>query len=89
VTAEVALQLAREAMLTALMVSAPMLIVALVIGLAVSIIQTTTSVQEQTLTFVPKIVAVLLSIGFFGPWMINKMVDYVTGLYNNMSTFIF
>ena len=88
-TMELVLQLAREAMLTALLVSAPMLTVALVVGLAVSIIQTTTSVQEQTLTFVPKIVAVLMSISFFGPWMLSKMIDYITVLYTNMTKFVF
>lgn len=87
-TMELVLQLAREAMLTALLVSAPMLTVALVVGLIVSIIQTTTSVQEQTLTFVPKIVAVLMAIGFFGPWMIGKMTDYITVLYTNLTMFV-
>ncbi len=87
-THELVLQLAREAMLTALTISAPMLIVALTVGLCVSIIQTTTSIQEQTLTFVPKICAVLVSMVIFGPWMLAKMVDYVTHLYSNIVYFV-
>lgn len=72
-----AVALAREALIMTISVSAPMIIVGLVVGLAVSIIQTTTSIQEQALVFVPKIVAVLGSVMFFGPWMMRVMSDYL------------
>ena len=70
------MSIAETAILTVIIVSGPLLLVALVTGLAVSIFQATTSIQEQTLAFVPKIVAVLVAIIFFGPLMISRMTDY-------------
>lgn len=64
-----------------LIVSAPMLGVGMIVGLIVSIFQTTTSIQEQTLTFVPKIIAIFATIIFFGPWMIRTLVNYTTNLF--------
>lgn len=66
----------RSAVLQVLMLSAPMLVVALLVGLMVSIFQATTSIQEQTLTFVPKIVAILLTLAFFGEWILNSLRQY-------------
>ena len=60
--------------------SAPALIIGMVTGLIISIFQATTSIQEQTLTFVPKIAAILLSLVFFGPWMIQVLVNYTINL---------
>ena len=62
--------LAREAVLTILLVAGPALLIGMLVGLLVSIFQATTQIQEQTLTFIPKIVAVLVSIVIFGPWMV-------------------
>lgn len=75
-----AVALAREALILTISVSAPMILVGLVVGLFVSIIQTTTSIQEQALVFVPKIFAVLGSVVFFGPWMMRVMSDYTIRL---------
>lgn len=64
-----------------LLVASPVLIIGMVTGLIVSIFQATTSIQEQTLTFVPKIAAILLSLVFFGPWMIQVLVNYTINLF--------
>ncbi len=83
-----AIEIIRKALFTALLVAAPMLGVALVVGVIISIIQTATSIQEQTLTFIPKIVAVLISIIYFGPWMFRLLVDFTTGLWNSIPLII-
>ncbi|MEW5766764.1 MAG: flagellar biosynthesis protein FliQ [bacterium] len=72
--------LAQEALFMAILISAPMLGIGLVVGLIISILQTTTSIQEQTLTFVPKIIAILLSVGLFGAWMLRTLMDYAIRL---------
>ncbi len=77
----VVIKILRDALLITLIVSAPMLLVGMVVGLIVSIFQTTTSIQEQTLTFVPKIVAIFASIIIFGPWMIRMLVNYTTNVF--------
>ncbi|HWL27223.1 MAG TPA: flagellar biosynthesis protein FliQ, partial [Ureibacillus sp.] len=64
------------------------LLIALVVGLIVSIFQATTSIQEQTLAFVPKIIAVLVAIIFFGPWMISQLTSYVYDILNNLDRYI-
>ena len=68
--------------------AAPVLIVSLVVGLIISIFQTVTSIQEQTLTFVPKILAIFVSIIFLGHWMLNNMVGYVVELWSDFSIYI-
>lgn len=80
--------LAGEAVFVVLKASAPMLVLALVVGLLVSIFQATTQIQEQTLAFVPKIVAVFLSIIVFGPWILNTIVDFTYNLLNNLHKYI-
>ena len=84
----VILDVAREAFTTIIITATPALLVSLIIGLIVSIFQTVTSIQEQTLTFVPKIVAVFLTLMILGGWMLNKMVDFMTKLWNNFSLYI-
>lgn len=84
----VILDVAREAFTTIIITAAPALLVSLIIGLIVSIFQTVTSIQEQTLTFVPKIIAVFLTLMILGGWMLNKMVDFMTKLWNNFSLYI-
>ena len=69
-------QLLREALMITLLVSAPVMATGMVVGLIISIFQTTTSIQEQTLTFVPKIVAIFAAIIFFGSWMLRMLVAY-------------
>ncbi|ASS65704.1 MULTISPECIES: flagellar biosynthesis protein FliQ [Paenibacillus] len=80
--------LAGQAMFVMLKASAPMLILGLVVGLAVSIFQATTQIQEQTLAFVPKIVAVLAAVLLFGPWILNTLVDFTYNLLNNLHNYI-
>ncbi len=71
-----ALDVGRNAFYMALTTSAPILIVGLLVGLTISIIQSVTQLQEQTLTFVPKIAAMALSASFFGPWIARRLVEY-------------
>ncbi len=78
----------RSAILMILKISAPLLLMALVVGLAVSVFQTTTSIQEQTLAFVPKIVAVFLALIIFGPWMMNTLIEFINITYRNFNMFL-
>ncbi|WP_028550437.1 flagellar biosynthesis protein FliQ [Paenibacillus sp. UNC451MF] len=87
-SSEFVIRLAGEAVYTVLKASAPMLLIGLVVGLIISIFQATTQIQEQTLAFVPKIVAVLLSFLIFGPWILTTLVDYTYNLLNNLYKFI-
>jgi flagellar biosynthesis protein FliQ len=82
------IELGQQTMLTILIMSAPMLGFGLVVGLSVSIFQTITSIQEQTLTFVPKIVAVFLSVIIFGPWLLSIIINFTAALFGNISQFI-
>jgi flagellar biosynthetic protein FliQ len=71
----------RDAVMTILTVSAPLLIVALIIGVVVSVLQATTQINEQTLVFIPKIVGMLLMLVLLGNWMMTRLGDYTTNLY--------
>lgn len=82
------LKLAQDAIRTILMVSAPMLLFSLVVGLIVSIIQAITQIQEATLAFVPKIVAVLLSLVIFGPWILKVITQFTSNLLTNINIYI-
>ncbi len=73
--------LMRGGILEVLLLAAPLLITALVVGLVVSIIQATTSIQEQTLTFVPKIVAIMFVLALLGGWMFSSLGDYTVRLF--------
>lgn len=83
---EIAIDVCRKAIQTVLMASAPMLIIGLLIGLIVSIFQAATQINEQTLTFVPKIIAVFVTMLIFGPWLIKLLVTFTTGLFEIMAT---
>lgn len=85
---EMILRLAQDTVYTILIVIAPVVGVALLVGLLVSIFQATTQIQEQTLSFVPKIVAVFLSILFFGAWMLQHVVEFTQNLLGNLSSFV-
>lgn len=87
-TDQVVVSIAREAVLTILLVAGPALGIGMLVGLLVSIFQATTQIQEQTLTFIPKIVAVLVSIVIFGPWMIRRLVDFAERLFSELPSFI-
>ena len=82
------LKLAQDAIKTVLAVSAPMLIFSLLVGLIVSIIQAVTQIQEATLAFVPKIVAVLLSLIIFGPWILKVITQFTSELLTNINLYI-
>lgn len=82
------LSIAQQALKTILMVSAPMLGFGLIVGLLVSIFQATTQIQEATLAFVPKIIAVFISILIFGPWILNVLIGFTQNLLININTYI-
>lgn len=85
---EMVISIAERAIYIVLITSGPLLLVALGTGLLVSIFQATTSIQEQTLAFVPKIVGVFLAIVFFGPWMLSQMTGYFYDILNNLVRYI-
>ncbi len=82
------LDIARDALYTIITVSAPLLLISLIIGLIVSIFQTVTSIQEQTLTFIPKIVAVFVGMILCGSWMLNKLSDFMIRLWNDFGVYL-
>jgi len=83
-TVEYVLALGREAISMTLLIAAPMLILGLVVGVAISILQAVTQIQEMTLTFVPKIVAVAAALLIFLPWIISRIVTFTVHLYGNI-----
>lgn len=87
-TEEQVVDITREALFLIIECSAPLLLISLVVGLIISIFQTITSIQEQTLTFVPKIIAVFVGVMIFGSWMLTKITDYMQELWSNFSTYI-
>jgi len=82
------IDLASQAMTLALKLGGPMLLVGLVVGLVVSIFQAVTSIQEQTLTFIPKIVGIALIIVVLGPWMLQQILSYTADLFNSIPTMV-
>ena len=82
------MDIARDALFLIIKVSAPLLLISLIIGLTVSIFQTVTSIQEQTLTFVPKIVAVFLGMMLIGGWILNELSSFMTQLWNNFGLYL-
>ena len=85
---DLVIQMAQEALKMVLIISAPMLGLGLLVGLAVSVFQATTSIQELTLAFIPKIVAVFVAILIFGPWMLRLMVEYFYNVFLNLPAYI-
>ena len=77
------MDIAREALFLIIKVSAPLLLISLVIGLIVSIFQTITSIQEQTLTFVPKILLVFIGMMLLGGWMLENLTSFITDLWSD------
>ena len=80
--------IAKDAIYYIIICSAPVLIISLVVGLIISIFQTVTSIQEQTLTFVPKIVAVFIGLMVCGSWILNQLSEFVTTLWSNFSIYL-
>ena len=77
-TIDLSLQLMGEMLLAALLITAPILLPVMIIGLAISILQVVTQVQEISITFVPKIVTVFIAVVVFGPWMLRKLLAFAT-----------
>ena len=84
-TEQVIIDIFTQTLVLIIKVSAPMLLVSLVVGLVISILQTVTSIQEQTLTFVPKILAVFVTMMLLGSWMMNTMIAFMQTLWSNFS----
>ncbi len=87
-TIDTVVQIANDALYLIIKVSLPVLLVSLIVGLLISIFQTVTSIQEQTLTFVPKIICVFLSLMLFGHWMLNSMVEFMVELFSNFALYV-
>ena len=85
ITQDAVLDIARAAIFNIIIVSAPLLLISLIVGLIISIFQTVTSIQEQTLTFVPKILAVFITLMLAGSWMMNVMIEFVNDLWSSFS----
>jgi len=81
-------QISSDAIYTIIITAAPVLLVSLCVGLIVSIFQTVTSIQEQTLTFVPKVLAIFAALLIFGHWMMNNMVEFMTKLWADFTVYI-
>lgn len=85
---ETVMDLASETIWTLIVTSAPLLLISLVIGLVISIFQTVTSIQEQTLTFIPKILAVFLGMLLFGSFILNNIVSFMQELWSNFGEYL-
>ncbi|MBQ9123274.1 MAG: flagellar biosynthesis protein FliQ [Lachnospiraceae bacterium] len=87
-TTDAVVEIASEALFLIIKVSLPVLLVSLIVGLLISIFQAVTSIQEQTLTFVPKIICVFLALIVFGQWMLTSMVEFSTELWLSFSDYV-
>lgn len=83
-TPESVMVIGHDAMQVALAVAAPLLLVALLSGLVISLLQAATQINEQTLTFIPKILAIVATMVIAGPWMLNQLLDYMRTLFTNL-----
>ena len=79
-------EIIKQSIMTIIVVASPVLLISMVIGLVVSIFQATTSIQDQTLTFVPKIIGIFGSLIIFGPWMLDTLMDRTRGLFELIAT---
>ena len=87
-TPEFVVSFAKDALSLTILVAMPMLGLGLLVGLTVSVFQATTSIQEMTLTFVPKILAVLFGLLYFSPWMLDKLVTFTENVFQNIPLYI-
>lgn len=83
-TPETVITIGQQAIEMTLMLSAPLLLSALVIGLVVSIFQAATQINEMTLSFIPKLLGIFMALILTGPWIVNTMVDYIQRLFGNI-----
>lgn len=87
-TIQAVVEIMRDALFLIIKVSLPVLLVSMIVGLIVSIFQTVTSIQEQTLTFVPKVIAIFAALMLLGNWMMTSMVEYTIKLWSSFSMYI-
>ena len=87
-TEEFVVRLAMDALWTGLKVAGPILVVTLVVGLVISTIQAVTQVNEATLNFVPKALALIATLALLGPWMLNTLVSYAASIFAGLPTFV-
>ncbi|MGN0375839.1 MAG: flagellar biosynthesis protein FliQ [Butyrivibrio sp.] len=87
-TEQQVMDITRDALFLIIECSAPLLLISLIVGLVISIFQTVTSIQEQTLTFVPKIIAVFLGVIIFGSWIATKITGFMQELWSNFNMYI-
>ena len=87
-TPEFVVNFAKDALSLTILVAMPMLGLGLLVGLTVSVFQATTSIQEMTLTFVPKILAVLFGLLYFAPWMLEKLITFTENVFQNIPLYI-
>ena len=85
-TPETVMTLAHEAMYVALLLAAPLLLVSLVVGLIVSLFQAATQINEATLSFIPKLLAIAITLVIAGPWMLSTMLDYLREMLTTIPT---
>lgn len=85
---EIVSEITNKALYLVIKLSLPLLLVSLVVGLIISIFQTVTSIQEQTLTFVPKIICVFLTLMLLGHWMLTEMIEFMTDLWLNVNNYL-
>ncbi|ADG82378.1 flagellar biosynthesis protein FliQ [Thermincola potens] len=87
-TPETIIGIGRDALITVLLISTPILATSLLIGVIISVFQAATHIQEQTLTFVPKILGILGAIVLFGSWMLNVLLSYTSNIFINLPSYI-
>jgi len=84
---DLVLKLAKDTLKIVLMVSGPLLAISLIVGITISILQVVTSIQDMTLSFVPRIIAVFVAFVLMFPWVMNLMIAFSTGLFGHLETF--
>lgn len=87
-TVDTVTEITRTTLYTIITTSAPLLLVSLIVGLVISVFQTITSIQEQTLTFVPKVLAIFVTLMLLGHWMLNNMISFTEDLWSRFSLYI-
>ena len=86
--AEYFVAVAKQALFLTLILTGPPVVTAMLVGLTISIVQATTQIQEQTLTFVPKLVAVVATLALAGPWMLAQLISFATALYDSFAIYV-
>ncbi|MFD2171344.1 flagellar biosynthesis protein FliQ [Tumebacillus lipolyticus] len=87
-SADFIISLGQSAILTLLKMCAPLLGIGLLVGLVVSVFQATTQIQEQSLQFIPKLIAIFVAMIVFGPWMLSLILDFTRNIFGNLNSFI-